>query len=327
MIPGKTYISIGDFIDLYYKVKQKGYPEFLSKLHLTKYARTVSKWNLITPGSDFWIIPAVRKRWNEKCSGDPNIEYEDYVVSKYFTNATGLRALSIGCGTGSRERKFARYANFGRIEGIDLAASQVEEARHLAAEQNLGNIQYFTGDFSTHASESDAYDLILFNSSLHHFDNINEFLKMKVLPLLKQEGDLIIYEYVGPDRLQWTSEQLKIANRLLKQIPAKYKTRYNSQRIKRHIYRPGLLRMILADPSEAVDSESILPSIHKHFRIIEEKKVGWNILHILLKDISHNFLGTDRETLTILSQLFEEEDKYMAETGRSDAVFGIYQKM
>jgi len=326
MIPDKSYISAGDFIDLYYKVKQHGYFALLSKLHLTNRARTVSKWNLITPGSDFWIIPAIRNRWNKKCTGDPNLEYEDYVVSKYFNQAKGLRVLSVGCGTGSRERKFARYSNFERIEGIDLAASQVEEAKQLAISQNLDNIFYFTGDFSAHSFESDAYDLILFNSSLHHFDRINDFLKMKVIPLLKQEGYLIIYEYVGPDRLQWKRPQLKIANRLLKQIPAKYKTRYNSHAIKRHIYRPGLWRMLLADPSEAIDSESILPSIHKHFKVIEEKKVGWDILHLLLKDIAHNFLGADKETLAILSHLFEEEDKYMTKTGRSDAIFGIYQK-
>jgi ubiquinone/menaquinone biosynthesis C-methylase UbiE len=327
MISGKTYISIGDFIDLFNKYKQKGFPAVLSKLHLTNRARTVSKWNLITPGSDFWIIPAVRSRWNEKCTGDPNQEYEDYIVSKYFSNSKGLRILSVGCGTGSRERKFARYAKFDCIEGIDLAASQVEEARQLAASQNLDNISYFTEDFSAHPFESDAYDMILFNSSLHHFDRINEFLKMKVMPLLNKDGYLVIYEYVGPNRLQWTRLQLKRVNQLLKTIPEKYKTRFNSHAIKHRVYRPGLLRMLLVDPSEAVDSESILPSIHKHFRTIEEKKVGWDILHLLLKDISHNFLGTDKDTQSILSNLFEEEDKYMAETGRSDAVFGIYQKM
>jgi ubiquinone/menaquinone biosynthesis C-methylase UbiE len=326
MFPDKSYIAAGDFIDLYYKMKQKGYLAVLSKLHLTNKARTVSKWNLITPGSDFWIIPAVRNRWNEKCTGDQSLEYEDYIVSKYFSNMNGLRILSVGCGTGSRERKFAKYSNFEHIEGIDLAENQVEEARRLAATQNLDNITYLTGDFSAHSFESETYDLILFNSSLHHFDKINDFLRMKVMPLLKKEGYLIIYEYVGPNRLQWKRSQLKLANQLLKQLPEKYKTRFNSHAIKNRIYRPGLLRMLMVDPSEAIDSESILPSLHKHFKIIEEKKIGWDILHLLLKDISHNFLGTDRETQSILANLFESEDNYMAETGRSDAIFGIYQK-
>jgi len=48
--------------------------------------------------------------------------------------------------------------------------------------------------------------------------------------------------------------------------------------------------MFLVDPSEAVDSESILPSLHENFKVLEEKKIGGDILLILLKDIAHNFL-------------------------------------
>ena len=84
--------------------------------------------------------------------------------------------------------------------------------------------------------------------------------------------------------------------------------------------------MLIVDPSEAIDSEAILPSIHKHFRIVEEKKIGWDILHLLLKDISHNFLNNDADTRLLLNYLFEQEDKFLLMTGRSDAVFGIYQK-
>lgn len=326
MIKNKTYISIVDFIDLYYKLKQKGYNEILSKLHLSSHARTVSKWNAITPSSDFWIIPEVRARWNDKCTGNPNLEYEDYVVSKYFTKREELRMLSVGCGTGQRERKFASYPNFALIEGIDMAQSQIEEARKYAIDLNLTNIKYNVGDFTTHTFNREAYDIILFNSSLHHFNDIDSILQTKVLPLLKTGGYLLIYEYVGPKRLQWTKMQLDFANKLLKDLPPKYKKRFNSKSIKRRIYRPGLLRMLLVDPSEAIDSDSILSSIHKHFKIIEEKKVGWDITHILFKDIAHNFLNNDKETQKLLSYIFDKEDEYLTLTGRSDAVFGVYQK-
>ena len=326
MIGIRTYISIGDFIDLYYLLKQKGYNEFLSKFHLSNKSRTVSKWNSITSSSDFWIIPEIRSRWNEKCTGNPDIEYENYVVSKYFSDTKGLRMLSVGCGTGARERKFAKYPNFDLIEGIDIAEKQIEEAGNYASDLNLKNIKYTAGEFTTHIFEHAAYDVILFNSSLHHFNDIHNMLKTKVLPLLKEGGYLLIFEYVGPKRLQWTKKQLEFANKLLMDIPLKYKTRFNSKSIKRRIYRPGLLRMWLADPSEAVDSDSILPSIHNQFKIIEERKIGWDISHLLFKDIAHNFLNKDKETQLLLSYIFDKEDEYLASTGLSDAVFGVYQK-
>lgn len=326
MIWNNTYISIGDFIDLFYKIRQKGFSVLLSRLYFSGKTRTKSKWNNITSSSDFWIIPEIRRRWNEKCTGDPNLEYEDYIVSRYFSSSASLRMLSVGCGTGSRERKFARYPNFGLIEGIDLASAKIEEARNHASDLNLNNIKYYLGGFDAHGFINGSYDIILFNSSLHHLDDVNSLLVKKVLPLLKDNGYLIIFEYVGPNRLQWTIQQLKFANRILAELPAAYRFRFGGKSIKRRIYRPGLLRMLFVDPSEAIDSESILPSIHKYFKIIEEKKIGWDITHLLFKDIAHNFLNNETKTQELLSYIFEKEEEYLSITGRSDAVFGIYQK-
>jgi hypothetical protein len=70
----------------------------------------------------------------------------------------------------------------------------------------------------------------------------------------------------------------------------------------------------------------ILPVIHKYFSTVEEKHVGWDILHCLFKDISHNFIDDDQETGSLLSWLFNQEDSYMMMTGRSDTIFGIYSK-
>ncbi len=320
------WISVGDFIDLYYKLWHKGYYNYFRKFNFSGHSRTISKWDATVSSSDFWIIPQVRKRWNEKCTGNPDLEYEDYVVAKYLINKSNLRLLSVGCGTGSRERKFAKYPVFSSVEGIDLAPQQISEAENLASKASLNNISYHTGDFLTYSFKPESYDVILFNSSLHHFDHIDDLLQKKVLPLLKNDGQLIIFEYVGPDRLQWTKAQLNFANRLLRELPKKYKTRFNSSAVKKRIYRPGLLRMMLVDPSEAVDSSSIAPALHKHFTLLEEQKVGWDITHILLKDIAHNFLDESPETLKWLNHLFEQEDRFIGEHQTSDAIFGVYRK-
>jgi ubiquinone/menaquinone biosynthesis C-methylase UbiE len=322
----RTYISIGDFIDLFYKVKQKGYANIVSKLHQSDKSRTVTKWNSVTSSSDFWIIPEVRTRWNEKCTGDPTLEYEDYVVSKYLSEKKGLTMLSVGCGSGARERKFGKYPNFDLIVGIEMAAKQVEEARKSAADLSLNNLKYIVGDFYNHEFSPESYDVILFNSSLHHFNQLDKLIPERVCPLLKKGGLLVIFEYVGPDRLQWTNLQLSATNQLLKELPLAYKRRFNSRTVKRRVYRPGLLRMQLVDPSEAIDSTSILPSIHLHLKTLEERKVGWDITHLLFKDIAHNFLDKSSETQQLLSFIFDKEDEYLALTGRSDVVFGVYQK-
>lgn len=327
MIHNKTLLSAGDFIDLFYKIKEKGYSALLSKFHISNKSRTLSKWNTVTPSSDFWIIPELLLRWNEKCTGNPAQGYEDYFVARYLQGKMGLRMLSVGCGSGSQERKFGKYPNFGLIRGIDLAGNKIETARQMALDLNLTNLDYQVGDFEHLMSEKSAWDIILFHSSLHHFKHIDRLLQSKVMPLLKPGGFLVIFEYTGPSRLQWTREQLKFSNAILKEIPEKYKIRVNSNSVKKRIYRPGLLRMMFVDPSEAADSESIIPSIHKYFKTLEEKKVGWNITHLLFKDIAHNFLHPGQETKSLLRYIFDKEDEFLSARNSSDCVFGVYQNV
>jgi len=98
------------------------------------------------------------------------------------------------------------------IEGIDIASNQVIEATKLAVGENFQNIRYHVGDFLNHPFQPEKFDIVLFNSSLHHFNNINILLKSKVIPLLKK----MVFSYfrilLALIRLQWTSLQLKQAN-------------------------------------------------------------------------------------------------------------------
>jgi len=161
---------------------------------------------------------------------------------------------------------------------------------------------------------------------LHHFKNIEQ-LAQRVGKALKNDGYLILNEYVGENRLQFSKEQIQEMNRLLETIPVKYRKRYLTNWLKKKIYAPGLLRMIISDPSEAVESETIRPVIHKNFKIIEERKIGGDLLMMVLKDIAHHFTNNeDPEGKKILKKLFQEEDRYLKETENADFIFGIYQK-
>lgn len=321
----KAYITIGDFYDVYHKIREKGFYFVFSKLRVIPSARISSKWNDYKSNSDFWLIPEVQQRWNKLITGNPTMLYEDYVVNKYFSESKELKMLSIGCGDGYHDRNFAKYDCFSQIDAIDFSKKTIDNAVKSAKENNL-NINYFSGDFKSTRFENEFYDLILFNSSLHHFSAVEQTLRDYVKPLLNKNGILVVFEYCGPKRLQWTDEQIKKSDALLKGMPEKFKYLYDGKSIKKRNFRPGILRMLLVDPSEAVDSQAIVSSLKKHFKTIEHVNLGWNILHILLKGISQNFINDKRETKELLKHLFIEEDKFLSEGNASDAIFGIYKK-
>lgn len=83
--------------------------------------------------------------------------------------------------------------------------------------------------------------------------------------------------------------------------------------------------MKLNDPSEAVDSEAILPVLSKHFKSIEEKQLGMNLIMPLMRGIAFNFTNDDNETKLILSMILDADTNFTSKNRISDYVFGVYQ--
>lgn len=320
-----SLISPIDFLDVYHKLRQNGLPYLFKMLNFGPSARVASKWDNYKSASDFWLIPALQEEWNRKITGHKEQVYEEYVCKKYLAGKDGAKILSVGCGNGIHERPFAQYNSTFNITGADLASVQVNQAKAIAAEKGL-KINYITGDFTKMDFEKDSFDIVLFHSSLHHFDKISDFLRNHVKPLLKDTGLLVVYEYAGPNRLQLRKSQLKAANTILKSLPNKYKTLYDGKTLKKRVYRPGLVRMLLVDPSEAPDSENLVQAIHNNFKTVEEVMLGWNITLMMLKGISHNFFDDSPETQRLIAEIIEKEDEFVKQTGENDAIFGVYQK-
>lgn len=323
--PETSLITVGDIMDVYHKIRQKGLGKLFSWMG-SEQKRVAQKWDSYVSTSDFWVIPEIQASWNQKISGDANKSYESYVVENYLSDRSGLRLLSIGCGDGLHERLFARSGHFSEVIGVDLAEQRIVRARELARNEQL-DITYHAADFRSLNFEMSSFDVILFSSSLHHFQHIDALLREEIKPLLRQNGYLVVFEYCGPNRLQWKNHQLKAANQLLLDIPEHYRLLYDGKTIKRYVYRPGLLRMYLVDPSEAPDSAQLVAALHNNFSVVEETPLGWNLLHLTLKGIAHNFLKKDEVTQSLLAELLQREDDYVAETGMSDAVFGVYQNL
>jgi len=323
----RTFISIGDLVDIYYKSQILGMNRILARLAWGNKARITKAWNNANNLSqtNWWSIPLVRKRWNLLITGDLNTEYTNYLIKKYLYDRNNLKLLSPGCGTGSKELKFANFDNFQFIEAFDIAPNRIKVAKENAKQLGYKNINYSISDVFEFNFGNKNYDVVVFDSFLHHIKKIDKILD-KIYFSLKPGGIFVINEYVGPNRFQWSKEQLKLSNKALGNLPLLFRKRWQSESKKSKIYRPGLLRMILSDPSEAVNSENILPKIKERFKVLEEKPYGGNILQLTLKDISHNFIEEGKEGIQLLNVLFDIEDDFLNNGNRSDFIFGIYSK-
>lgn len=317
-------ITKDDFKDILIKGTQKGWPFILSKFHFSGERRTKTAFGkTIGKGVNWWQIPYIHRRWNTIISGDPDRDYLD-IITEFFKGKSRMSLISLGSGRCEAEIKLAKTNMFKEITCIELSKTLTDKAKKSIDKEGLENIRVICENIYDYNFKENEYDVVFFNSSLHHFKNLESLLKKKVATWLKKEGYLIINEYVGPDRLQYPKRQLKKINQALKNIPKKYRKIKSLPMHKNQVTGPGIIRMILADPSECIESSKIIPIIHQNFVAIIEKPFGGNILSSVLKDIADHFFIVDAEKQEVLEQLFKIEDEYLKKN-KSDFIFGIYK--
>lgn len=198
---------------------------------------------------------------------------------KYLVGRGLLRGISIGSGDGRIEREWAKAAEYELLEGIDLADETVRRANAAAQAEGLSRLVFRAGDATADAMPKGEYDVAFCWHSLHHLSPMLVAVD-RIYESLKPSGLLIAFEYVGARRFQWTAAQLAEANRLLQAIPLRLRRRWGLRCYKQRIHRPGLLRMLLADPSEAAESDLMLGEIRRRFATVEFRNVPGTLLQL-----------------------------------------------
>jgi SAM-dependent methyltransferase len=263
----------------------------------------------------YWMAhPAVRARSNMLASGNAGDDAYDHLAALLKSRGWMLpiaRSLSIGCGFGALERDLAGRGLVSEIDGYDIAAGAIVEARRLAEQQGFGTLRYHVADLESIDLPPASLDVVFAHSSVHHVERL-EALYAVVQRALRPGGIFHLHEFVGPTRFQWTDEQLRLANQFLDELPPRLRRQPNGEP-KERLRRPTIAEMIAADPSEAIRSAELVAALSPYFDIIEHRPLGGGLAHLALGGIAQNFDPASPEDNAYLQQLFEMEDRAMAE--------------
>ena len=217
---------------------------------------------------------AVLMYLNERATGDPARDWLSSWAHRYFVGEN-LRVLVLGCGEGWLERALAQWPFVARIDAVDFAADAVERARETA--RGLAKIEYGVVDLNRDALPPDTYDVVVAHSVLHHVENL-EHAYAQIERTMRANATLIINEYVGPKRFQYSDDVSRIINALLQCIrPGEVRA------------RPTVEEMIANDPTEAVRSDELLAFTARQFDVLDRKDLGGTILQHLLYDIVQHY--------------------------------------
>ena len=129
-------------------------------------------------------------------------EYTDYLIGR--VNAKGdEKALEVAAGTCICGRALAPHVK--EIVCLDLTDAMLKQGKKLAAQDNIQNITFVTGNAESLPFENESFDLVITRLSLHHFTD-PEIPFNEMHRVLKKGGKLVIWDMVA------TTEELREIN-------------------------------------------------------------------------------------------------------------------
>lgn len=173
----------------------------------------------------FWweAGPAIQEHINRSISGSPDVDWVAYTLRKYFNGRLPLdRCLSLGCGTGHLERHLARLGTFRHCDAFDIAESSVRIAEEHAKAESFDCIAYHVADVNSLVLAPDSYDAVWIHSAMHHFHAL-EGICRELKHAIRPEGLLVMNEYIGPSRFQFSPRQREVINLCLHLLPMRYR--------------------------------------------------------------------------------------------------------
>ena len=297
---------------------------------------TIEKNTALTPEeavSEYWAIDRTHERhsWlqhptlmdfvHQRVTGDSKVPTYLWLKRKYFPQSVDL-CLTLGCGFGGFERGAINLGIAKKFHAHDISSGAIAKAREDAAGAGLGRqIEYFVTDLNQCTLAAETYDAIFIISAAHHIVEL-ENLFAQCRKALKPNGLLFLDEYIGPNRFQSPPLALEVINRILRILPSRYRLNLltaDGSTIDSFVPPPPEV-FEQNDPSEAVRSHDILPTLKECFEIVEFRPYGGAILHMLFSGIMGNFDENNETDVALLRSLAIFEDT-LEKTGALESDF------
>ena len=241
-------------------------------------------------------LPEIRSYLCRNATGDNRLWWIPYFKQRYAQKPFAT-CLIIACGNGRIERELYDNGIALEFDAFDYSDTYLNEAR---AKKGTRPINYFKSSFES-LSLQKKYDLVVNVAALHHVECLEALLE-KIALSMPPYGMFVNWDYVGPNRNQYTDEHLKLMESVNASLPPKYQTK--------HPLRHPLETYIQGDITEAIRSAEILPAFETHFEMIERHNLGGGVAYQLLWNNIEEFTGDDPEAKAILQKIIDLDERY-----------------
>lgn len=107
----------------------------------------------------------------------------------------GDLVIDVATGTGNTAFALAPYVR--RVIGVDLTREMLDEARRVASERSISNVDWVIADAAHLPFQEDTFDLYTVRAAPHHFPDIHGFLS-EAIRVLRPGRDAVFIDCSSP---------------------------------------------------------------------------------------------------------------------------------
>ena len=259
--------------------------------------------------SRWWQFLSVRMELNSRLSRCSKKGGDIYEIASSLDILPCDKAISVGCGNAGKEIDLVRKGLVKHFDLYELSEARLTKAKEMAAKFNvIDSFSFNCSDAFNKKINSESYDLVYWDNSLHHMLDVEKAVAWSYR-VLKHGGGILVNDFIGASRFQWSNEELEYAARIRECfVGSKYlkdpaiSDQYRNIQVK----RPSKIGMWREDPSEAADSDRIEESMKKHFPSLSIYPLGGVGYHLAVNDILANFDDSKDQHLIKLLMMIDE---------------------
>jgi SAM-dependent methyltransferase len=275
--------------------------------------RAASYWDSVAPASHlarWWQWPRIIAFQNERVCGEALPGWGAGLIAELHKRAPGRifeRGVSVACGNGSKEMALLRAGLVKHFDFFEISETRIGQGWDLYAAAGFADrVSWYVSDGIAHLELGPAYDMVYWDNALHHMPDTRRAVDAS-LTGLREGGAFVMNDFVGANRFQWTERELSYASAVRSGLAERHlrNPQHPQSQLPRKLGRPDIAKMIEIDPSEAADSENILPSIRAVMPNPAIWLLGGSIYHLALNDVLAN-VDPERDAATLESLLILE---------------------